>query len=137
MNLLLELEATHTDLLTILPEMYKQLCSHPVSLAQLSEPGIPALKTSWVDPLHSRSSPYGPEVSKGLADALSNCDLGLLDRYLMELCEKQAEVLKRQRGAAYGFGDVDGSEEMITSQVDAANLDKGSYTHQSSGKSFW
>ena len=100
MNLLLELEATHTDLLRILPEMYNHLATYPVSLAQLSTPGIPALKDSWVDPLLSSNSSYGPKISGGIAEALSNCDIQLLDKYLKQLCGKQAEVLKRQRGSA-------------------------------------
>ena len=123
-RLLLELEAAHTDLLSIIPEMYKQMVAYPVSLAQLSEPGIPALKDSWVEPLNSKSSPYGPKVSQGLMEALSNCDIGLLDRYLKELCAKQAEVLKRQRGGAYGFDDEASLEELVTNQVDESYLDK-------------
>ena len=124
MNLLLELEATHTDLLRILPEMYKQLLSYPVSLAQLSQPGITALKHSWVDPLHSSSSPYGPKICERLAAALSNCDKSLLDKHLKQLCAKEAEILRRQRGDAYGFGSVENPEELITNQVNAPYLDK-------------
>ena len=124
MNLLLELEATHSDLLRILPDMYNQLVSYPVSLAQLSEPGLPALKHAWVDPLTSPSSPYGHKVSHGLVEALSNSDTGLLDRYLKELCSKQAEVLKRQRGAAYGFDSSANIGDLVTNQVDETYLDR-------------
>ena len=124
MNLLLELEASHTDLLRILPEMYNQMMTYPVSFAQLSEPGLPALRHSWVEPLTSLSSPYGPKVSLGLQQALTNCDIGLLDRYLKELCCKQAEVLKRQRGAAYGFDSAASIGDLVTNQVDEAYLDK-------------
>ena len=136
MNLLLELEATHSDLLKILPEMYTQLATYPVSLAQLSTPGIPALKHSWVDPVLSSNSPYGPKISRGLAEALSNCDTQLLDKYLKQLCGKQAEILRRQRGSAYGFGSVDNPEELVTNQVDASNLDKAP-THTKAVENFF
>ena len=136
MNLLLELEATHTDLLKILPEMYKQLLAYPVSFAQLSKPGIAALKHSWVDPLLSSSSPYGPKISKGIAEVLSNCDIQLLDKYLKQLCSKQAEILRRQRGSAYGFGVVENPAELVSNQVDAANLDKAP-THTKAVENFF
>ena len=48
MGLLLDLDATHTDLLEILPKMHQDLLTYPVSLAQLSQPGIPALAQAWV-----------------------------------------------------------------------------------------
>ena len=82
------------------------------------------MKDSWVDPLSSKSSPYGPKVSHGLMEALSNCEIGLLDRYLKELCVKQAEVLKRQRGGAYGFDSEASLEELVTNQVNESYLDK-------------
>ena len=124
MSLLLELEATHTDLLKILPEMYKDLLSYPLSLAQLSQPGIPSLKHSWADPLQSEGSPYGVKICEGISKALSNCDITLLDIYLKQLCVKQAQVLRRQRGDAYGFG-VNESQELVTNQeyVTNSNID--------------
>ena len=123
MSLLLDLEATHTELLEILPKMYQELLTYPVSLAQLSKPGIQALAHAWVDPLNSNSSPYGKKISAGLAGALDEVDKRVMDKYIKELCLKEAEVLKNQRGKAYGFGFEMESAELVTKQL-SVGLDK-------------
>jgi hypothetical protein len=124
MSLLLDLEATHSDLLQILPRMYNQLLHYPVSMTQISKPAVEALSTAWVDPIHSTSSPYGKTISEGLAVALADTDVELLEKYLKELCLKQAEVLRRQRGSAYGFGVEKNSEDCVSKQLSASTLDK-------------
>ena len=55
---------------------------------------------------------------------LDEVDKKLLDKYLKELCLKEAEVLKRQRGNAYGFGSDEQSSELLTKQLSGDNLEK-------------
>ena len=118
------MNATHNDLLKVLPKLYEDLSSYPRSLAQLSEPGLPALSDAWLDPLSKDSSPYGIEISNGILQAIDHCDKQLLDRYLKDLCYQMSVVLKRQRGNAYNFGDTPDSEELVTKQLPEEDLEK-------------
>lgn len=125
MNLLLEFEASHTQLLMVLPQLHAQLRSYPISFAQLTKPAIPALAKTWVDPILSPNSPYGRKVSEGLQTAISNCNGDILNEYLKKLCIKQADVLERQRGSAYGFGSksAPSDAELVTNQLPLQTLD--------------
>ena len=122
LHMLLDLKVDHLELLNVLPRLYTELIEYPESLAQLEKPGIPALGFAWLNPLDQDMSPYGVEVSKGLADALESCDLSLLDRYLKDLCQVIAVILKRQRGDAYGFGDNPDSDEHVMKQMSKDDL---------------
>ena len=88
--MILDMNVSHNILLKVLPELYQDLSTYPKSLAQLSEPGLPSLSNAWLDPLNKDSSPYGVDVSKGILQAIDQCDKTLLDKYL------KASVLRWQ-----------------------------------------
>ena len=122
--MILDMNVSHNILLKVLPELYQDLSTYPKSLAQLSEPGLPSLSNAWLDPLNKDSSPYGVDVSKGILQAIDQCDKTLLDKYLKDICHQMAVVLKRQRGDAYLFGDNPDSDELVSKQFSKEVLEK-------------
>lgn len=122
--MILDMNVSHNDLLVVLPKLYNDLSTYPRSLAQLTEPGLPALSAAWLDPLCHESSPYGVEVSRGVFNAIERCDKQLLDKYLRDICYQMGVVLKRQRGNAYNFGDDESSEELVTKQLSKDDLER-------------
>ena len=54
---------------------------------------------------------------------MDQCDKGLLDTYLKDLCFQMGVVLKRQRGDAYNFGDTSDSAELVTKQMSKEDLE--------------
>ena len=122
--LILEMNVSHNDLLTLLPKLYEELSTYPKSLAQLKEPGLPSLSEAWLDPLSKDSSPYGVDIANGVLQAIDLCDRQLLDKYLKDLCFQMSVVLKRQRGDAYNFGDNPDSEELVTKQLPTEDLER-------------
>ena len=121
--MILDMNVSHNDLLVILPKLYEDLSTYPKSLAQLVEPGLPALSQAWLDPLCHDSSPYGHGISTGILQAIEQCDRYLLDKYLRDLCYQMGVVLKRQRGNAYRFGDDADSDELVTKQLSHEDLE--------------
>ena len=62
-------------------------------------------------------APYHPEIGKGITKAIEQCDIALLDTYLREMCAEMAIILKRQRGDAYGLGDSEHPDALVTNMV--------------------
>ena len=122
--MILDMNVSHNVLLEVLPKLHQDLSTYPKSLAQLSEPGLPSLSGSWLDPLNKDSSPYGVDISKGILQAIDQCDRNLLDKYLKDICHQMGVVLKRQRGDAYMFGDNPDSHELVTNQLSKDDLEK-------------
>ena len=119
--LLIDRQATHLDLLKILPELYKELSEYKISLAQIKKAVLPSLRDVWVDPL-SRHAPYNKEIGSIMSRAIERCNKELLDCYLKESCAEMATILKRHRGNAYNFGDDENSTELVTSQFSEDEL---------------
>ena len=57
---------------------------------------------------------HGVDVAKSLSDFVNESDKQLMNIYLKRICSTVAEVLKRQRGNQYGFGDDPNSDELVT-----------------------
>ena len=57
---------------------------------------------AWVDPFNHKMSSYGVDIASSLDIAISECDQDLIDKYLKELCQKEAGILKHQRGDGFG-----------------------------------
>ena len=119
--LLLELKVTHLDLLQIFPQLSDELCNYPKSSAHLSERAFPTLRLAWIDPF-SKKSPYDPCIAKAISEAIDKFDQAVLDKYLKKLCRKMAQVLKKQRGNAYNFGNDKDSPELVTKQLSHDDL---------------
>ena len=83
--MILDMDVSHNDLLLILPKLYEDLSTYPKSLAQLVEPGLPALSQAWLDPLCPDSSPYGVGISTGILNAIKQCDRYFLKKYLRDI----------------------------------------------------
>ena len=119
--LLIDRQATHLELLTILPELYKELSEYKISLAQIKKAALPSLRDVWVDP-RSYHAPYNKEIGSIMSRAIERCNKELLDCYRKELCAEIATILKRQRGNTYNFGDDENSTELVTSQFSEDEL---------------
>ena len=100
--LLIDNQATHLDLLKILPQLYQELVDCPGKISQISRPAFPSLKDVWIDPL-SAQSPYRQEVGKAISDAINRLDKNLLEKYLREMAKEMGVILKQQRGMLYLF----------------------------------
>ena len=100
--LLIDKQATHLDLLKILPQLYQELVDCPGKISQISRPAFPSLKDVWIDPL-SVQSPYRQEVGEAILDAINRLDENLLEKYLREMAKEMGVILKRQRGMLYHF----------------------------------
>ena len=125
MTLILDMKATHSELLETLKNVYSSLNTYEIPFSQLEKPAIPALSKAWINPT-SKQSPYGELIGLAMKEVLENTDLETLDGYLKQLCIKMGQILKRQRGNAYGFGDLkEDSEDLVTKQgVSQEMLDK-------------
>ena len=126
--LLLDKQATHLDLLRILPNLYQELNEYKISLAQIGEPALPSIKEGWINPLSS-SAPYPKEIGQAILRAIEAQDKELLDKYLKELCKTMATILRRQRGNAYDFGEEKNSSESVSTLFTEEELEVAP-THQ-------
>ena len=104
--------------------MIKELIECPVSLAQLKTPDIKSLKFALLDPFDHKMSLYGVDITSSFVKAISECVQDLLDRFLKDLCQKEAEILKRQIGDAYGFGSNPDSSKFLKLQISDKDLQK-------------
>ena len=136
-SMLLDHKVTPRDLLVILPQLYQDLKSYPKSLCTITACGIPALEKYFLNPLNKETSVYGTDVSQGLSGFLQSCDKDLMDVYLKTVCLKLSDILMRQRGNQYGFGDDPNSEDLITRNLSEALLDDGSLTNTKSIENFF
>ena len=73
-------------LLTILPNLYNDLCSYPHSLAQIDICGIPSLQPHFLNPTVKKSSPYGIDAAKSSGEFGNECDKELMNVYLRKMC---------------------------------------------------
>ena len=122
MSMLLEQRVTPRQLLAILPDLYLELKSCPESFCKVDVCAIPALKPFFADPLKQKKTPtYGVGVSQILHSYLGEIDHEMMDLYLRKVCKTVAEILKRQRGNQYGFGDEVDSADFITKKHDRGN----------------
>ena len=105
MSMLLDYKVTPLKLLDVLPNLYHDQHSYPMSLAQMNECGIPSMNEFYPNPLDKDTTPYGVEVGMYLQKFLEEeCDKDLMNRYLQQICTKLGVILKKQRGNQYGFG---------------------------------
>ena len=123
MSMLLDHKVSPRKLLTILPQLYRDLKEYPESLCQVQACAIPALKPYFLNPTVRRTSPYGVDVTRCLNDYLNDCDKQIMGIYLKTICNSLAIILKRQRGNQYGFGDDINSEELVTKNLTDELLD--------------
>ena len=129
LSMLLEHKVTPRQLLEVLPKMYKDLSTYPVSFTNLNKCGLPALQEFFANPLQKETTCYGVEVCKHLAVYIDNCDKALMDRYLKKICKELAIILKRQRGNQYGFGDDPESAMDIRKNMTESMLDDPDASH--------
>ena len=82
----------------------------------------------YLNKLVRQTSPYGVDVAKSLSDFVNESDKQLMNIYLKIICSTVAEVLKRQRGNQYGFGDDPNSDELVTRNLTDLLLDDADIT---------
>ena len=138
MSMLLDYKVTPLKLLDVLPKLHHDLHSYPISLAQLTECGIPSLKEFFPDPLQKETTPYGVEVCKCLQQYLEEeCDKDMMNRYLTQICTELGIILKRQRGNQYGFGDDPDSPAHIRKNMTDAMLNDPDANHSKPIENFF
>ena len=96
---------------------------------QIDECGITAMREFFLHPLKKESAPYGLEVSIALKVFIESCDKDLMDKYLKQVCNELAIILKRQRGNQYGFGDDPDSSDHIKKNMTESMLDDPDANH--------
>ena len=60
LELLVDMKATQSHLLSIFPQLYKELTNPPNAVIDISTPALPSLSVAWRDPLGS-DPPYPKE----------------------------------------------------------------------------
>ena len=65
--MILDMNLSHNDLLTVLLELYSDLSTYPKSLAQLGEPSLPSLSQAWLDHLGRHPLPMGLKFPRGFS----------------------------------------------------------------------
>ena len=106
-------------------------------MCQIQSCGIQSLAPYFLNPKKKESSPYGVEVSKSLEEYLQSTDPEIMNFYLKKMCLVIAEILKRQRGNQYGFGDVVNSDDFIMNNMDDTMLDDTDATHTKPVENFF
>ena len=129
MSMLLDHRVTPRKLLVILPQLYDDLKAYSLSLVQIDECGITAMREFFLHPLKKESAPYGLEVSIALKVFIESCDKDLMAKYLKQVCNELAIILKRQRGNQYGFGDDPDSSDHIKKNMTESMLDDPDANH--------
>ena len=74
LSLLLEHKVTPENLLDVLPEWHKYLSSYPISFTNMNKCGLLALQEFFSNPFQKKTTFYGVEVCKHLADYVDSCD---------------------------------------------------------------
>ena len=129
MSMLLDHKVTPRQLLEILPKLYTDLKTYPMSLRRLDECGIPALKPYFLNPFVRETSPYGVQVCHTLSEYIETVDVDLMETYLKQLTSTVGDALKRQRGDQYGFGDNPDSPLLVTKNLPDEIMDDGDASH--------
>ena len=108
MNMLLSHKVTPRKLLKffqILPKLHKDLLDYPNKLTTLTSCGLPILYPYYLNPLKKETSPYEIAVSLRLKEFVDNSDSNSMEKYLQQMCNKIATILKRKRVDQCGFDD--------------------------------
>ena len=63
LSMLLEHKVTPRQLLEVLPKMYKDLSTYPVSFTNLNKCGLPPLQEFFANPLQKETTCYGVDVN--------------------------------------------------------------------------
>ena len=100
LSLLIDHNATHSDLLEIFPKLYRELLDSPSRAMQLDEPAFLSLQHGWISPMSSKS-PYSKIVGEAISEAIHLCNRTMLENYLKDLFKEMAVIFKRQRGLFY------------------------------------
>ena len=137
MSMLLNHRVTPRQLLVILPELYHDLCSYPLTMTNMKRCAIPSLAPFFLDPLKKESSPYGVNVCQKLAEYVVTSSTELMDSYLKQVCDTLGVVLKRQRGDQYGFGDDANSDLHILKNMTEKMLDDSDAAHTKSIENYF
>ena len=137
MSMLVDHKTTPRELLNILPNLYHDLMQYPKSMIDFKECAIPSLKKFFLNPLERETSPYGSNVCLKVKEFTDKCNQELMDLYLKQICTKLAEILKRQRGDQYGFGDNPESEMLVTKNMSESMLDDPDASHTKSIENYF
>ena len=131
MSMLLDHKVTPRQLLSILPDLYNDLLNYQDdAMCQIQSCGIPSLSPYFLKPLEKESSPYGVEVCRSLADFRQSTDQIIMKNlYMKKICITIADILKRQRGNQYGFGDQVDSDDFVGKNMTDAMLDDSDATN--------
>ena len=129
MSMILDHKVTPRQLLVILPKLYADLKSYPLTLCTTEKCGIPSMTPYFLNPHKKETSPYGTNVCQSLSVFLKSVNVNTMDVYLKTLCSTIADALKRQRGNQYGFGDDPNSIDLVTKNLTDDLLDDSDVTH--------
>ena len=79
LSMIIDHRVTQRELLVILPALYEELISYPISFTNFDEPALPSLSKYWLPPFEKDTSPYGVEVMKRLQSVVRYQDEELMD----------------------------------------------------------
>ena len=97
-NSVIEQIISRSQLLIILPALYKELCNPPRDVLDLSQPALPSLTSSW------SQTCYPGVVVEALNEYIDASDKTALTDLVSCLLKEDAVCLARQRGPEYNFG---------------------------------
>ena len=129
MSMILDHHVTPRQLLVVLPKLYNDLKTYPESLCTTDKCGIPSMAPYFLNPHIKETSPYGPQVCASLSSYIKSVDRVTMDLYLKKLTYTIGDVLKRQRGDQYEFGDNKNSDELVTRNLSEELMDDSDTTH--------
>ena len=109
LNLIIDCNTPHSDLLKIFPEFYFEMLQ-PGDLCQIDAPGLKSLEKGWHAP-YSSEAPYEKDVINSLVGYLDTADKVLLNQHLREILALFASGFADQKGEAYGFGPKSGQQQ--------------------------
>jgi len=137
MSMLLDHKVTPRQLLTILPNLYHDLCNYPLTMRDISRCALPSLHKYFLNPHEKVTSPYGVAVCQKLKEYIEICDQQLMEVYLKQVSQTLGGILKRQRGDQYGFGDDAESDLHIMKNMDEKMLDDSDATNTKSIENYF
>ena len=97
-NSVIEQNISRSQLLTVLPALYTELCNPPRDVLDLSQPALPSLTSSW------SQTCYPGVVVEALNEYIDASDKTALTDLVSCLLKEDAVCLARQRGPEYNFG---------------------------------
>ena len=98
LNMIVEQHVSRSQLLIILPALFKELNNPPHDVLDLSKPALPSLTSSWLR--HC----YPEEQILAITSYVDNCDRTAMRNTVLGMLKADAVCLARQRGPEYGFG---------------------------------